>query len=143
MNKYPLKILIAFNEALNGNKKIYEWLVNNKYPELAALISGIKGSVPAYKWLSKHKFLAFCAFIDALEEDIKALEWLKNHKFDLLLTILLYCKGDIRTELLLKKKAKIYFYIAKSIKDIYTQTEKENEDMFNYMYRISKPFHES
>ncbi len=37
MLDYPPKILIAFGETISGNTEIFNWLLKNGYPELAAL----------------------------------------------------------------------------------------------------------
>ena len=51
MQNYPAKILVAFGEAVSGNKEIHDWLATNNYPELAALSAAIRGSDEAVQWL--------------------------------------------------------------------------------------------
>jgi len=58
---YPPKILIAFGEAINGNDKIFNWLLKNGYPELAALSKAIRGSDEAFRWLMQNGFPHFAA----------------------------------------------------------------------------------
>ena len=55
MLNYPPKILLAFGETFgNTGDKFQTWLLENGYPELAALSSGIKGSNDAIEWLLKN-----------------------------------------------------------------------------------------
>ncbi len=87
MLKYPAKILIAFGEAIDGNDKIFGWLLKNGYPELAALAKAIRGSEDANQWLLKNKFPHFAAFDMAVVNDKKAIDWLKKYKFNFLLVL--------------------------------------------------------
>ena len=43
LETYPVKILLAFAEAISGNEKIIRWLMENKFPELGALAISIRG----------------------------------------------------------------------------------------------------
>jgi len=85
MLHYPPKILMAFGETFDENEKIYNWLVQNGYPELAALSSAIRGSEDAFNWLMANKFPQLAALDGAIDKNPKAYEWLKNHKMDFLL----------------------------------------------------------
>lgn len=85
MLDYPVKILMAFGETFEPEgDEFYNWLLENGYPELAALSSGIKGSKEAIAWLMKNKFPQFAAFDGAIDKDVKAIGWLVKHKFDFL-----------------------------------------------------------
>ena len=59
MQNYPAKILVAFGEAVGGNKEIHNWLLKNNYPELAVLSEAIRGSDEAVQWLLKNKLRLF------------------------------------------------------------------------------------
>ena len=84
MHNYPPKILIAFGEALDGNKKIYQWLFQNGYRELAALVSSIMAKDDAFDWLMKH-YPRFAAFTHAIEGSTEALAWLTKYKYGFLI----------------------------------------------------------
>jgi hypothetical protein len=78
--KYPVEVLLAFGEALKGNKEIYNWLLNNGYKELAALSNSIRGSNTAFDWLMKH-YPQLAAFDQLLDKETAALPWLQKHGF--------------------------------------------------------------
>ena len=60
MLEYPAKILMAFGETFSlEGEQFYTWLMENGYPELAALSSGIRGSNEAIEWLMKNKYPHF------------------------------------------------------------------------------------
>ena len=56
LTDYPVKVLVAFAETLEGKDNFYHWLFKNGYPELSALSSSIKGNEEAFDWLMKRKF---------------------------------------------------------------------------------------
>ena len=62
MTHYPVKILVAFAEALEGKDNFYAWLFKNGYHELSALTSAIKGNEEAIDWLVKRKLQENAAF---------------------------------------------------------------------------------
>jgi hypothetical protein len=86
MINYEPKILLAFGETFDpeNGKDFFKWLLENGYPELAALSSCIKGSIEARDWLMKNKFTQFAALDGAIDGKEEAYLWLRKHKFDLL-----------------------------------------------------------
>jgi len=79
MLHYPPKILLAFGETFNDNgDNFHQWLLENGYPELAALSSGIKGSKEAIDWLLKNKYPQYAAFDDAIDKNRKHMHGLEN-----------------------------------------------------------------
>ena len=72
MLDYPSKILIAFGETFTDNgEEFYNWLLENGYPELAALSSGIRGSHEAINWLLKNKYPQYAALDGAIDNKRK------------------------------------------------------------------------
>lgn len=84
MKEYPLKILVAFGEAVDNNVKIHQWLLDNGYPELAALVSCLRGKREAEEWLKKNKFNHLLAFHYAVYDDENARKWLAIYKYNTL-----------------------------------------------------------
>ncbi len=85
MLEYPPKILMAFGETFsNEGENFYNWLLENGYPELAALSSGIRGSKEAIEWLMKNKYQHFAVLDGAIDKQASAYAWLRKHKFDFL-----------------------------------------------------------
>ena len=82
MLNYEPKILLAFGETFDENgEEFFKWLLDNGYPELAALSSCIKGSKEARDWLMKNKLTHFAAFDGAIDGKADAIEWLSEHDF--------------------------------------------------------------
>jgi hypothetical protein len=81
LTNYPVKILLAFGEAIDGNDKIFNWLLKNGYPELAALAKAIRGSDEAFNWLMTNGFPHYAALDMAIVNDKKAYQWLDKYKF--------------------------------------------------------------
>lgn len=84
LSQYEPKILIALGEAIERNFKIHKWLLENGYPELAALASSLQADVDAFNWLMKNGYNYYAAFSNAIDEDINAYHWLVKHNFVLL-----------------------------------------------------------
>lgn len=85
MLDYPPKILMAFGESFSEEKgEFTNWLLENGYPELSALSSGIKGSTEAPIWLMKNKFPHLAALDNAINGSAEAYKWLMEHNHDIL-----------------------------------------------------------
>jgi hypothetical protein len=133
MLNYPIKIIIAFGEAISGNLKIMNWLLKNGYPELGALANAIQTSHTAYDWLVNNKFLHYAAFCSAVYNDENALLWLKKYKFDFLVTLAEASMGDDIAYIKLKKENNLPFYIiAKKIQFIRNQKIDDHYDYHKF-----------
>ena len=118
MLDYPVKILVAFGETINGNEEIQKWLLNNGYPELAALSNAIRGSDDAFNWLMKHK-PEFAALDAAIANDPKAMLWLNNHKLYFLIVFADACRGkEEALQWLGEKDLQVFLRLAHRIKEI-------------------------
>ncbi|MFA8449116.1 MAG: hypothetical protein ACEPOW_00310 [Bacteroidales bacterium] len=91
---YPTKIWMAFGETMTGNEKIHQWLLENGYPELAALSSSIQGSEEALKWLTENGFVEFAILDAAIDEQPSAMQWLKKYGLDIELKFAAMCNKD-------------------------------------------------
>ena len=117
MLEYPVKILVAFGETITGNDEIHDWLVNNGYPELAALSNAIRGSDDAVKWLIKHK-PEFAVLDSAIDNDPKALVWLNSHKLYFLEVFADACRGkEEALKWFGKKDLQVFLRLAQKIKE--------------------------
>jgi hypothetical protein len=77
MLKYPAEILLAFGEAIDGQKTFLDWLMKNGYPELGALATAVRGSEEAFLWLMKNGYPDLAALDSAIDGREKAYHWLK------------------------------------------------------------------
>lgn len=119
---YPIKILIAFGEAVSGNEKFIKWLMENKYPELGALAISIRGGEKSVQWLIKNGFPQFAAFDSAVHNDKKAILWLKMYKFTFLIRLADASRGTkIALDWFEKRNLLVFVMIAKKIKSFVDQ----------------------
>ncbi|MCX6278783.1 MAG: hypothetical protein NT004_11900 [Bacteroidetes bacterium] len=90
---YPAKIWLAFGEAANGNAEIAKWLLQNGYPEVAALAHAIRGSEEATAWLFSARFFHLAALDAAIDENMQAAQWLQANNHPFLLVFADACRG--------------------------------------------------
>lgn len=129
MLHYPVKILLAFGEAISGNRKIFNWLMNNGYPELAALANSLQTNEEAFEWLMKNGYPHFAALSNAVDDDNKAYIWLKKHKFVLLVVLADASRGKKEAiNALHSKGLKVFVLIAKKILEIKNQQKLDYDD---------------
>ena len=81
---YSPKILIAWKQAIAGDKRIRNWLTENGYKELGIFCYALKNDFKAKDWLFNNGYPHLLALINAAEGDQKALLWLSKLKFELL-----------------------------------------------------------
>ena len=122
MLDYPSKILIAFGETFTDNgEEFYNWLLENGYPELAALSSGIRGSHEAINWLLKNKYPQYAALDGAIDNKEKAYEFDFLVVFADAVNVKPYAIKWLR-----ENNLEFFFIIAKKISDF------RNKQTFDY-----------
>lgn len=129
MTEYPPKILVAFGEAIDQNDQIHKWLLNNGYPELAALAFCLRGSHEAMEWLQNNKFQHFVAFHYAVYDDDEARKWLAVYKFNTLARLADATNGyKPAMEYFRRKKLNIFIRLAIKIKQLKDQVIFDKND---------------
>ena len=83
-SKYPQKVLVAWGEAISGNREVRAWLIKNGFPELGIFVFALHLKADARKWLLDHGHAPLMALISGIEGDAKALDWLETHDFPVL-----------------------------------------------------------
>ncbi len=126
--QYPSKILIAWSEAINGNRKIREWLMRNGYKELGVFTYALNNKEDARQWLFKHE-PHLMALINGAEGKDDAIEWLQKYGF----TTLAYMAraGDGYEEAfqwLLDQRLRDLYIVAKRIKQVKFDIEDDHND---------------
>ena len=81
---YPAKIIIAWGEAISGNRDIRAWLMANGYPELGLFVYALHHKEDARRWLIENGHAHLMALINGAEGQQAALHWLNTHGFDVL-----------------------------------------------------------
>ena len=129
VKQYPLKIIVAWGEAISGNTKIRDWLKNNNYAELAAFVSAIHLQDDARVWLMKHGFAELMALVMGSEGDAKAIKWLNENNYS---NLALIAKGadndDEAVKKLLLNGEKEWGMISLKIRAVKNQIQEENDD---------------
>ena len=135
MEKYPAKILVTFGEAVSGKKFFFKWLVENGYPELAALANAIRADKEALNWLMKY-YPQYAVLSDAIDGEEKAFEWLKKYKFNLLIVLAEASRGSKKAiDWFIEKDLKIFVMVSQKIKDVIVQQRKDNHDYHKFRFR--------
>ncbi|CAN5361781.1 hypothetical protein BH09BAC5_BH09BAC5_12640 [soil metagenome] len=65
----------------SGKEKDFQWLIDQKFFDLAAFANAAKGDKKAFQWLMQHNHLFWAATANAVNKDPKAMAWLREHKF--------------------------------------------------------------
>jgi len=134
LQKYPVKILIAFGEAINGNVKVYKWLLNNGYPELAALTSAIHASRDALSWLLKyHPILAILS--NAIDGEKNAINWLIKHQQDFLLKFADACNSDKQAQKWFSENnLDVFNVLAGKINEVLKDQKRDRSDYHKFHF---------
>ena len=76
---YPAKVLLAWSEAIMGNKALRDWLMRNGYPELGIFTFALRNHDQSRDWLMKNGHPHLMAIITGIEGDKNALAWLEHN----------------------------------------------------------------
>ncbi len=128
--EYDAKILMALGEAIDGNKKIFAWLLNNNYPELAAFTAAVHADEKALMWLIKHGYPHLAILSDAIDDEDKAKEWFKKYNLTFYLIFADACSvgGEAAMKWLQDHKYKVLMILAMKIKEVLKQQAFDHYD---------------
>lgn len=130
---YPVKVLVAWGEAISGNKEIREWLMSNGYPELGLFVFALNNKDEAREWLMKNGHPHLMALINGIEGNKGALAWLDKNDLPILKHMAL--AGDSNKEALewlLKKGHREFAMLAKKMEQVKVQIDIDNSDVHKY-----------
>lgn len=127
---YPAKILLAWSEAIGGNKKIREWLMQNGYRELGIFVFALRNKDDAKEWLLKNQCQHLAATISGAEGNPNAVAWLEKYKFDLLAKVAMVGHGDEKAmKWLIDNNHRELAIVAKQIEAVKDEIERDNNDV--------------
>ncbi len=126
--KYPSKVLIAWKEAIGGNKEFRDFLLKSKYRELGIFCFALKNNQKARDWLFENDYAHLLATIEAIEGKDSALIWLKKNRFDLLLHFARSADSWEDSQIWLQKKDKLLYAISLKIEYIKDEIDRINDD---------------
>lgn len=128
--EYPAKIILAWGEAISGNKTIRDWLIANGYPELGLFVHALHNSDQARQWLLDNGHPHLMALINGVEGNPNALLWLKKFEFDVLEKIARAGDNDNGAlEWLVTNGFRDMAVIAQKIRSVKNQIETDNNDV--------------
>lgn len=127
--KYSAKILVAWAEAIGGNAKIRDWLIENGYKELGLFVFALHLKDDARDWLMKNGFPHLMATINGAEGNPSAVKWLEKHGYTPLSKVALVGDGEEQAFAWLRANGHTELaVIAKKIESVKIQIERDNED---------------
>lgn len=126
---YPIKILVAWGEAIDGNQKLRDWLIKNKYEELGMFCFALRNDSKSQTWLVKKGYPHFVALIKAIEGDKKAREWLAKNNFEILYHMSLAADGNVDAKRFLLTHDKVYAALARKMEKVKDNIEWSNNDI--------------
>jgi hypothetical protein len=126
---YPIKVLVAWGEAITGNKEIRDWLIKNGYEELGMFCFAIRNEVSAQQWLIKNRCPHLVALINGIEGDKKALDWLLRFDYEILFHMAHASQGNVDSKHWLLQKDKVYAALAMKMERLKDDIEFSNNDI--------------
>jgi hypothetical protein len=126
---YPVKILVAWGEAISGNAQIRDWLIKNGYPELGLFTFALRNKVDAVEWLMKNNFPHLVALINGIEGNKQALEWLEINGFSVLRTMALAADHNEKATQYLMQQDKLLAMLALKMGSVKDGIENDNNDV--------------
>ncbi len=126
---YPIKILVAWGEAISGNAKIRDWLITNGYPELGLFTFALRNKEDATEWLMKNNFPHLVALINAMEGNKQALEWLEKYGFSILRTMAMAADHNEKATQYLMQNDKLLAMLALKMGSVKDAIENDNNDV--------------
>lgn len=131
--EYPEKVIVAWGEAIGGNEKIRQWLLDNNYKELHVFIFALYNKEDARVWLLENGFAHLMALINCAEGNENAYKWLNNNGFEILKYVGM--AGDGRQEGYLWLKRFNYdhwIHLAKNIQKVKDELEERHNDIHSF-----------
>lgn len=129
LTAYPIKILVAWGEAIDGNDQIRDWLMKNKYEELGMFCFALRNDTKAQDWLMQKGFPHLVALIKAIEGDKKARKWLFSNRFEILYHMGLAADGNIDSKRFLLTHDKVYAALSRKMEKVKDSIEWDNNSV--------------
>jgi hypothetical protein len=111
MKAYSKETIDAFTRHCLKDTTGFNWLMNNGYKELIAVLDAVRDDKRAFQYLMDGKHFELAAFVNAIWEDQKAFKFLLDRKaFDWAAAANII-NGDDKAEAALKKAGKNHFIL--------------------------------
>ena len=120
--------MVAWGEAISGNKDFVGILFDLKYPELGHFCYALRNNIEAQKWLLKNGFPHLTALIEAAEGSEKALNWLEKNNYTALKHMALAIDGEVSSLNYFVDKNKVIAVLTSKMKFVKDNIEDDNQD---------------
>ena len=131
--EYPIKILVAWGEAISGNKEIRDWLIQNGYKELGLFTYALRNKDDARDWLMKNGYPHLMALINGIEGNQAALKWLEKNNLNILRHMALAGDSDEAAfNWLLKNGHREFAMLAKKMEIVKVDIDNDNSDVHKF-----------
>ncbi|MFP5471768.1 MAG: hypothetical protein ACLGGV_09240 [Bacteroidia bacterium] len=128
LEKYNAKTIVAWGEAISGNKEFHKILYELDYPELGYFVYALKNNKEARKWLTDNKFFHLVALIQGAEGKKEALDWLEKHEFIVLKHMAMAIDGDGASLNFFRDNDKLIYVLTTKMKAVKDEIEDNNQD---------------
>ncbi len=134
IEQYPAKILLAWGEAISGNKKMLDFLMTNGFRELGVFCYALQNDGKARKWLADNKYFELLALVNGSEGNEEALEWLAKNKLHIMYHVA--CAADSNYDIRIREKSKkwlenkerFFLLLSMKIQKVKDRIEWDNDD---------------
>jgi hypothetical protein len=130
--EYPVKVLVAWGEAISGDRGMRDWLIKNGYPELGIFTFALYLKPDARKWLMQHGHAHLMAIIRGIEGDEKALEWLDAHDMHVLRQMAVAGGDEEALQWLIDKGHRALALLALKMWSVKMAIEEEHNDPYTF-----------
>ena len=134
--EYPAKVLLAWGEAIGGNKEIGEWLMKNGYPELGLFRFALLWDLRARQWYYDNGHAELMAMVKGVEGEKNAISWLEHEGYGILANMARAGDGnETAFQKLVSDGHKILALIAKRIHQVKRELDDDRRDPHKFPQR--------
>lgn len=132
--RYPPKILVGWAEAIGGNKDLRDWFMESAdYKELGVFCHALLLQDDARDWLMQNGYAHLMAMINGVEGNKEALHWLEVNKFNVLKHVALAGDGKEESfDWLIQNNHPEFAMISQKIKQVKDDIEDNHNDVHKF-----------
>ena len=131
--QYPVKVLVAWGEAISGNRELRDWLLGNGFPELGLFVHAMHNQQSAREWLQQEGFPELMALCCGTEGDARAVQWLLNHGHITLANMARAADNDDDAmRILMEEPDRIWAALALKMRSIKNGIEERHNDWHSF-----------
>ncbi len=133
--RYSPKILVGWAEAIAGNQKLRDWFMESEdFKELGIFVHALLLKQSARDWLMENGYAHLMAMLNAVEGSEEALHWLEKAGFDVLKHVALSGDGsDTAFEWLKIKGHEEFAMISLNIRRVKAEIDENHEDPHKFV----------